>query len=217
MAQLVRPRSTRTRHGALLVAVAATAAVTGCSTTSTGAGPTTSSTTGSTTSTSTASPAATSAPATPTSPTATATASTPTSTPSLGACTGRQLRVSAGTVSAGAGQRYVPLVFTNLGTTPCTLYGYPGVAGLDSAGHQLTQARRETGWVKATITLAPGGTASAIVHATVVPAGTPTCPPTYAALLVTPPNTTVAVRVNVSLPSCGGLTVRPVVAGTGGM
>ena len=119
-------------------------------------------------------------------------------------------------MDSGAGQRYVPIVFTNTGTAACALRGYPGVAGLNATGHQVTQAVRETGFTISTVTLASGGAASGLVHATVVPSGGATCPPDYAALLVTPPNLTVSVRVAVSLPACGGLTVRPVVAGTAG-
>jgi Protein of unknown function (DUF4232) len=220
MTRHARPRHTRIRQRRLvLLAIAAATAVTGCSTTSTGA-VATGSPSGSTAATSTGSSTGSSPTAsglsTPSSPAATPGATT-TSATHPPACTGGQLRVTAGTVSAGAGQRYVPLVFTNVGPLPCTLYGYPGVAGLDSAGHQVAQARRESGWPRATITLAHAAAASAVVHATVVPTGTATCPPQYAGLLVTPPNTTFSVHLAVPLPACGGLTVRPVVAGTSGM
>jgi Protein of unknown function (DUF4232) len=220
MALHARPRPTQTRQRTLvLLAIAAAAVVTGCSTASTGTG-TTGSPSGSTAATSpgssTGATSTASGLSTPSSPAASPGATT-TSATHPWACTGGQLRVTAGTVSAGAGQRYLPLVFTNVGPLPCTLYGYPGVAGLDSAGHQVSQARRESGWLRATITLAHAATASALVHATVVPAGTTTCPPQYAGLLVTAPNTTVSVHLSVPLPACGGLTVRPVVPGTSGM
>jgi hypothetical protein len=130
-------------------------------------------------------------------------------------CAGGRLRVTAGRIDAGAGQRYVPLVFTNTGTGACTLRGFPGVAGLAADGHQVLQARRER-IPMATIVIAPHGSASAVVHATAVPGPGPTCPPDFGALLVTPPGTTTSVRVAVSLPACGGLSVRPVVVGTTG-
>jgi hypothetical protein len=218
MRQLARPRQSRTRTNAVvLVTAAVTAALAGCSAPSAGSGSTTASTPQSTTSSTASSTASSSALPAPSSPSVTSPAATPTAATSASACTGRQLRVGTGPVGAGAGQRYLPLVFTNVGTMTCTIYGYPGVAGLDSAGHQLSQARRESGWTKATITLAPGKAASSILHATVVPSGSSTCPPQYAALLVTPPNTTVSVRVTVPLPACGGLSVRPVVSGTTGL
>lgn len=110
------------------------------------------------------------------------------------------------------------MIFTNTGASACALYGYPGVAGLDAAGHQLVQASRESGFALTTVVLPPGGTASALVHAGDVPVGpATTCPADYAGLLVTPPNLTHSTRVSVTLPSCDGLTVRPVVAGSTGM
>lgn len=132
-------------------------------------------------------------------------------------CTGSALRVTVGRVDAGAGQRNVPVVFTNVSAAACTLRGYPGVAGLDAAGRQLTQAERQQATSTA-VRLAPGGSASAAVHAAAIPSGTATaCPGDYRALLVTPPDTRMSTRVTVTLPWCGGLSVRPVVPGTTGI
>jgi hypothetical protein len=133
------------------------------------------------------------------------------------ACQAAELAVSTGQGGAAAGSVYLPVVFLNRGTTTCTLHGYPGVAGLDAAGHQLTQAVREP-MTAGTITLTPGQSASALVHAGDIPIGTATsCPADYAGLLVTPPNTTTSIHLTAKLPSCDGLSVRPVVAGTTGM
>ncbi|HEY6794059.1 MAG TPA: DUF4232 domain-containing protein [Kineosporiaceae bacterium] len=132
-------------------------------------------------------------------------------------CEASALAVTAGRVDAGAGQRYLPLIFTNTGSGPCTLRGYPGVAALDPGGRQVAQASRETGFPLQTVRLGAGGSASALVHATAVPSGTATaCPGDYPALLVTPPDTTTSVRVTVALPACGGLDVRPLAPGTAG-
>lgn len=49
-----------------------------------------------------------------------------------------------------------------------------------------------------------------------LPRGTGTCPPDYAALSVAPPRQSAATRLAVPLPACGGLSVRPVVAGVTG-
>jgi len=210
MTRFARSNPVRHQFGApALLTLAVVGLLSACATPS--PGPSTS-TTPTTTPPGTASPA--------TSGTGSASApAAPTSTPVTGpaACRAGQLRIGAGTVGAGAGQRYLPLTFTNISTVTCTLFGYPGVAGLNSAGQQVAQARRETGLTKATITLAPGADASALVHATVVPSGSATCPPDYAALLVTAPNTTVSVRISATLPACGGLSVRPVVAGSSGL
>jgi hypothetical protein len=56
------------------------------------------------------------------------------------------------------------VTFTNTGTQPCDLQGYPGVAALDAAGTQVRQAARTAGPVRP-VTLAPGATASALVSA----------------------------------------------------
>ena len=140
-----------------------------------------------------------------------------TAPPSVRPCDAAALRLTAGRVDAGAGQRYVAVILTNTTATACTVRGYPGVAALDAAGRQVTQARRGAG-PSATVRLAPGGSASAVVHATAIPSGTATaCPADYPALLVTPPDTRTSQRVAVTLPSCGGIDVRPLVPGATGV
>ena len=100
------------------------------------------------------------------------------------------------------------------------LQGYPGVAGLNAAGQQVTQAVRtpftHVGPPSA-ISLAPGQTASAPVQGSDVPVGTATTCTSYPSLLVTPPNETHSQAVLATLPGCNGLKVGPVVAGTTGL
>lgn len=138
------------------------------------------------------------------------------------ACQNGDLTVSGSVIGAGMGHSGAALVFTNTSGQACTLRGYPGVAGLNGAGKQVTQAERTltgylgSGYRVRTVRLAPGKRASALVEATSVPSGDATSCPTYAALLVTPPNTTKSVHVDVKLPGCGGLTVHPVVPGKKG-
>jgi len=217
MTWLVTPgaRPGRSR-AAKVVMVAVTTALVGCTTATTGAP-----TAGSGTASSGASSASRSSGPSQGSPAASATAGTTTaaatSTSGIPSCSAGQLRVTSGPIGEGAGQRYLPIVFRNITGRACTLYGYPGVAGLNAAGHQLAQARRESGWQTTGIVLSPLGAASAIVQATVVPSGSTVCPAPYASLLVTPPNTTSSVHLSASMPSCGGLTVRPVVTGTSGL
>ncbi len=107
-------------------------------------------------------------------------------------CTTADLRVALGPGNGAAGSSYYPLFFTNLGTTPCTLYGYPGVSAVTSAdgSQEGAAASRATGTTApATVTLAANGTASAllrIVAALNYP--TATChPATAAGLRVYPP------------------------------
>jgi hypothetical protein len=103
--------------------------------------------------------------------------SAPASSASTAACLSSHLKASiGGGAGAGMSQDHTGLNLTNTGSTPCTLYGYPGVswvAGLD--GHQVgsaaTKLATSTGPREATVTLAPGATASAalnIVQAAVI-------------------------------------------------
>ncbi len=104
-----------------------------------------------------------------------------------------------------------------MGSSSCTIGGYPGVAGLDATGHQLTQAQRTlSGYLGgatsvSSFQLGPGQTASALVEGTSVPSGSQSSCTSYASLLVTPPNNTQSVIVHVSLPACSGLQVHPTV------
>ncbi|WP_426515012.1 DUF4232 domain-containing protein [Diaminobutyricibacter sp. McL0618] len=53
---------------------------------------------------------------------------TPTTTSGAGICGLSALTITLGETQGGAGSRYVPIVFTNKGSTPCTLNGYPTVS-----------------------------------------------------------------------------------------
>ncbi len=158
------------------------------------------------------------------SPPTVATSSTP-------ACTNSQVAVSDSGGGGAAGHENQVLVFTNKSQSTCALTGYPGVAGLNAAGQQVTQASRSlSGYMGGLlpgvttlplVSLAPGQTASAIVEGTDNPLGSQPCPQ-YSVLLVTPPNLTEQVRVQVSglgtrgFPDCSGIEVHPVVPGSGG-
>ena len=156
-------------------------------------------------------------------------ASVPVSAPAgPAACTGHQITVGHGRGDGAAGHLAVVLTFTNWTGTPCTLHGYPGVAGLDAADRQVVQARRTLrgmmggaapGATHAPTILVPAhGVVSARVEAGDVPQGGATACPTYAGLLVTPPGTRTSTRLvaDVQLPGCAGLEVHPVVPGTTG-
>lgn len=139
-------------------------------------------------------------------------------------CVFGQLAVTSGYGAAATGHASDVLLFKNTSTT-CTLTGYPGVAGLNSSGHQVVQAMRTlngfmggvpTGESPPIVTLAPGQVASAIVEGTDVPIGGAVACPSYPALLVTPPNTPQSVTLNTGLPGCSGIEVHPVVMGTSG-
>lgn len=156
--------------------------------------------------------------------TATTGAQAPTTTGAGGTgCGFSQLTVSSSSQGA-AGHIGVVVVFTNKSATTCTLTGYPGVAGLNSSGQQAVQATRTpsgymggiSGTTPPTVTLAPGGTASALIEGSDVPQGNESSCPTYPSLLITPPNTTQSVTISQSMPGCAEIQVHPVVAGPGG-
>ena len=119
----------------------------------------------------------------------------------------------------------MPIVFTNSGTTSCTLYGYPGVSL--AGGSPLAQigaaAARSTTTPASLITLAPGAVANALLQYTEAGNYSPsTCTPTPASTLVVfPPNQTVSASVAYSTTGCGAtgvdiLHVGTVTAGSGG-
>jgi hypothetical protein len=169
-------------------------------------------------------------PATPTpTPTATPTASptttrpTPTSTTTptsvISRCTVDQLSVTLGAGNGAAGSEIVPILFTNTGSTPCELHGYPGVSFVgDGNGTQLGAAADEDGTVAIVAnTLKPGGVVQARLkiasaqnfdNCTVVPAD---------GLRVYPPHSFDSVFVKATgMSACSNaavhlLTVQPVV------
>jgi len=83
-------------------------------------------------------------------------------------CTTTQLSAHLGTGGAAAGSQYVPVVWTNKSTHACTLNGYPGVSYVaPSNGHQVgAAATRNPQHPANTVTLKPGGHASALVQMT---------------------------------------------------
>lgn len=186
----------------------------GTSSDSSTSAPTTTSATPSTSVTSSA-PAATSG-----SPSATSTrATTP---PAAHGCANGDLTVAVGRAGAATGHVGVALVFTNVSETACSLYGYPGVAGLDSQGRQVTQATRSSSgflggtYVTRTVVVPPGGSASALVEGSDVPTGSQSSCTTYSALLVTAPGQTLSHLLRVSVPGCPTIQVHPVVSGVDG-
>jgi Domain of unknown function (DUF4232) len=145
-------------------------------------------------------------------------------------CVGSAIAVSASPLEAALGNVAVTLLFRNVSTTTCSLYGYPGVAGLDAGSRQVTQARRtQSGYfailptLDRPVTLPPGAAASALVDGGDNPLTGSTCP-IYPAFLVTPPGAYTSTEVPIrspgrtfkGFPGCTGLLVQPVVAGTKG-
>lgn len=139
-------------------------------------------------------------------------------------CTFSQLSVTA-TGDSATGHIGVLLRFKNTETRTCALRGYPGVAGLNAEGRQVIQAIRTlhgfipgvpTGLRPPVVVLAGDQSGSAFVEGTDVPQGNDHECPNYPRLLVTPPNTTQSVTIDMSMPGCSPIQVHPVVPGTGG-
>jgi hypothetical protein len=139
------------------------------------------------------------------------------------ACQFSALKVALGPGNAAAGSQIIPIQFTNVSGSTCTLYGFPGVSFTGETyavqvGPAGTRNRTSTEEV---VTLQPGAVASAlikIVNAQNYPAGK--CGLTTASgIKVYPPNLTSAVGLPFNGFACvhkyNVLTVNAVVAGPG--
>jgi hypothetical protein len=118
--------------------------------------------------------------------------------------------------NGAAGTTFYQLEFSNIGRGTCTLFGHPGVSGVDRSGHQAGLPASWTG-VPRTVTLAPGATSHVILAVTST-GSLCTNPVTAARLRVYPPGQTVAKPVFLSVQVCPHrvtLRVAPVRAGTG--
>ena len=105
------------------------------------------------------------------------------------------------------------IMFTNVSSRTCWTRGYPGVAALDAAGHQLKQAVRgqAANGRSPLITLAPGQVASAEVTGDRASCTKLT---TFPALLVTVPDQRTSTRLAGSQNMClGSLGVDPLQPG----
>ncbi len=128
-------------------------------------------------------------------------------------------------MTAGLGHFGLALLFRNAGSRPCSLTGYPSAALIVAGGRrgQRQVARTPNGYLgglSATATsvpivrLAPGQTAAALLEGEDSTGGGKPCPRSTA-LLVTPPNQTVMVRLARSMSICRP-EIHPVVPGTSG-
>lgn len=137
-------------------------------------------------------------------------------------CTVDKLKVTARDGGAGSGHRAVVLLFTNTSGAPCRLYGYPGVAALDSHGAQVAQARRTlSGYLGGTtqppanVDIGKGQSASALIESSAANGDGSSCV-AYPAILVTPPDETHSIQLAWPTDGCSDLQIHPVVPGTTG-
>jgi hypothetical protein len=122
------------------------------------------------------------------------------------ACAGRTLDVWLNTQGGvAAGTAYYKLEFTNLSARACTLRGYPGVSATALNGRRLgSPGGRNPAHATRTVTLAPGGSAVAVLQIADAHNFPPaTCRLTTAAgLRVYAPGTTHAKLVPFPFPTC---------------
>ena len=119
-------------------------------------------------------------------------------------CTVSDLYLSMGRKEGAAGSVYWSIRFTDTSTARCTLRGYPGVSVLDTAHRQIGPAADRTGRPASTVTLAPGGSASAVIRTSNGPIGGP-CLRTGTYLRVYPPASHRSVLVPARWTICSGI------------
>jgi Protein of unknown function (DUF4232) len=151
---------------------------------------------------------------------------TPTQTGPL-PCPTSALRSSVGSGNGAAGSTYYPLEFTNVSSTACTLFGYPGVSFVTGNGGGLIgrAASRNPAVSSQLVTIAAGDTA----HATLQVVDAMNYPNadchlvTAHVLKIYPPNQTAPIYLSFTAPTCSSraksvhiLSVEAVQHGNGG-
>ncbi|HEV7899844.1 MAG TPA: DUF4232 domain-containing protein [Planosporangium sp.] len=110
-------------------------------------------------------------------------------------------RIDQSAGGAAAGSVYLDLGLTNHSSRPCRIYGFPGMSLVDSAGRWLPTKLSRDAVGPASIRLAPGQTAWAVIHYAHLPADDETfpCQPAAVGLVVTPPDETTQLSVKAKL------------------
>jgi hypothetical protein len=133
--------------------------------------------------------------------------------------------VPTGSGNAAAGSSYYPIQFANSSSSPCTLYGYPGVSFVTAAGGSQIgiPATRNPTLAARLVTLSPGQT----VHAELQVADAQNYPAADCGLVtahwlkIYPPNQTAPVYVSFTTQTCSKskpiLSVQTVQTGTSGV
>jgi hypothetical protein len=139
-------------------------------------------------------------------------------------CATKDLRAKLVNAQGAAGSVYQNIDFTNVGSTACSLYGYPGVSlGKGMPFKQIgAAAQRSTTAAPTVVTLSPGQTANALLRVTqALNYPRAKCAPTKTtALQIYPPNQTTALYLTYAATGCTStsvnlLTIGVVQAGAG--
>jgi Domain of unknown function (DUF4232) len=139
-------------------------------------------------------------------------------------CASRDLKATVGIAQGAAGSVYQVIDFTNIGTSSCSLYGYPGVAL--AGGSPVTQigapAARSTASAPKLVSLAAGASANTLLQITDAQNyPTSRCGPTASTYLqIYPPNQTTPIYLAYKSMGCSStkvklLTVSVMLAGKG--
>lgn len=138
-------------------------------------------------------------------------------------CFTQQLQISQAGASGATGHIQMIYALENTSSTACTVFGYPGMQMVDSAGNPMpTTVVRGNAFTfpdiqPRAVALEPGGQASFAVDYSDVPVGNQTSCPVSAALEITPPNAFDRLVIPASIASCDSvLHVSPVIAGVPG-
>jgi hypothetical protein len=125
-------------------------------------------------------------------------------------CRTAQLHGSFRNPDAGAGQRYVQLVLTNIAKVPCSVSGYPSLALIGADGQGIpTRVVQSSGAPVGRLTISPGHRISSVLHWIGIPlsdeAQTGLCEPTPSHVNITPPGEATSLSVDWSPldPVCG--------------
>ena len=132
-------------------------------------------------------------------------------------CRAGRLDVTVRRTEPAAGNRYATIVFTNEAGRRCDLVGYPGVSVLRRDRTRIgPTAERAPGNPVTRVVLAPGESASTVVHWASRAAGT--CRQTSSYLRAFPPGSRKSIVVPATIRLCGGVfDVRALTKGTDGI
>jgi hypothetical protein len=149
------------------------------------------------------------APATAPGTTAAPAAPASTAAPGPTRCRAGDLGLEVAESGASAGHWHAMLLFTNAGSTPCTVEGYPGVSFLDASGGQVGYPAQRLANQTAPVVLGPGERAHAAMNVSNAYNFGEECgqPVSTATVRVFPPDDTADLRAPLETDVCPNLAM----------